>query len=377
MQEFINELIRQWNLQPWLWNVVLFAFSILIGLIISFLLSRLVKKQTGSEIKFRLGQSLLEHLAGPVSFLIPILVFNNMLPALQAGERTHAQFVKATEIALIVGFAWLLINCVRVAQDIVHYKININAKDNLRQRQIITQLIYIRRVVTFVIFLLAAGAILLSFDTLRKIGAGLLTGVGIGGIIIGFAAQKSLTNLLSGFQIAFTQPIRIDDEVIVEGEFGRIEELTLTYVVVRIWDSRRMILPITYFLEKPFQNWTRSSSEILGTVFLYVDYTIPVDWLRQEFMSIIQNHPLWDKRAAGLVVTDLKQTVMEVRCLVSCASSGDAFDLRCHIREHLVKRISENYPHSLPVTRFKGIDNETKSLEAAMRPGSGDGLAKA
>lgn len=358
MQKFFNELIRQWNLHPWLWNVILFAFSVVLGLLISYLLSLFVKKQTGQELKFRLGQSLLEHLTSPVSFLVPLLVFNNVLPIMQTEGDTKAQFVKATEIALIIGFAWLLICCVRVAQDIVHHKISITAKNNLRQRQIITQLIYIRRVVTFVILLLAVGAILLSFDTLRKIGAGLLTSVGIGGIIIGFAAQKSLTNLLAGFQIAVTQPIRIDDEVIVEGEFGRIEELTLTYVVVRIWDSRRMILPITYFLEKPFQNWTRTSSEILGTVYLYVDYTLPVDWLRAEFMDIISGHPLWDKRAAGLVVTDLKQNVMEIRCLVSCASSGDAFDLRCHVRERLVQRINKAFPHSLPLTRFSPLSEK-------------------
>lgn len=363
MQKFINELIRQWNLHPWLWNVILFAVSILLGLLISYLLSLIVKKQTGQEIKFRFGQALLQHLTGPVSFLIPLLVFNNMLPIMQTERDTQSQIVKATEIALIIGFAWLLISCVRVAQDIVHHKININSKNNLRQRQIITQLIYIRRVATFVILLLAVGAILLSFDTLRKIGAGLLTGVGIGGIIIGFAAQKSLTNLLAGFQIAFTQPIRMDDEVIVEGEFGKIEELTLTYVVVRIWDSRRMILPITYFLEKPFQNWTHTSSEILGTVFLYVDYSLPVDWLRKEFMDIIQGHPLWDKRVAGLMVTDLKQNVMEVRCLVSCASSGDAFDLRCHLREHLVKRINKMYPHSLPLTRLKPLKEESSTSD--------------
>lgn len=359
MQKIINELLQQWNLHPWLWNVILFVVSLLLGFTISFLLSLFVKQRTGTEIRFRLGQSLLEQLTAPVSFLIPLLLFNNLLPLLQTERDIQAQVVKATEISLIVGFAWLLIKLVRVFQDIVHHKVNINLKNNLRQRQIITQLIYIRRVVNFIILLLAVGAILLSFDTLRKIGTGLLTSVGIGGIIIGFAAQKSLSNLLAGFQIAFTQPIRIDDEVIVEGEFGRVEELTLTYVIVRIWDSRRMILPINYFLEKPFQNWTRTSAEILGTVFLYVDYSIPVDWLRQEFMNIINAHPLWDKRASGLVVTDLKQNVMEIRCLISCASSGDAFDLRCHIREHLVKRIAEVYPYCLPLTRFTPVNDES------------------
>ncbi|RYZ62511.1 MAG: mechanosensitive ion channel, partial [Chitinophagaceae bacterium] len=211
---------------------------------------------------------------------------------------------------------------------------------------------------------------LLTFETMRKVGTGLLTGVGIGGIIIGFAAQKSLGNLLAGFQIAFTQPIRIDDEVIIEGEFGRIEELTLTYVVVRIWDNRRMIVPINYFIEKPFQNWTRKTTEMLGTVYLYVDYSIPVAWLREELMKIVKDHPLWDKRVANLMVTDFKQEVMELRALVSAYSSGRAFDLRCEVREKLIARIQEVYPNSLPRKRVwveSGADRAKEDSSAGER----------
>jgi small-conductance mechanosensitive channel len=189
---------------------------------ISFLLSFFVRKKTGEENRFRLGQSLLRHLVSPVSFFVPLLVFNNLLPLLQADRAIRSQLVQATEIALIIVFACLLVRSIHVAQDIVHHKVNINTANNLRQRQIITQLIYICRVLTIIIIVLAVGVVLLTFDTLRKIGTGLLTGVGIGGIIIGFAAQHSLANLMAGFQIAFTQPIRIDDEVVVKGEFGKI-----------------------------------------------------------------------------------------------------------------------------------------------------------
>jgi len=188
---------------------------------------------------------------------------------------------------------------------------------------------------------------------MRKIGTGLLTGVGIGGIIIGFAAQKSLGNLLAGFQIAFTQPIRIDDVVIVEGEWGRIEEITLTYVVVSIWDQRRMILPITYFIEKPFQNWTRVSAELLGTVFLYLDYTIPIQPLRDELSRLLTNHPLWDKRVNVVQVTDNKENLIEVRLLMSARNSGKAFDLRCDVREQMIAFIRTNYPDSLPKNRIE------------------------
>lgn len=367
MQKFIQELIRRWDLPPYLWNILLIALAVLIGLLLSGLLSFFVRKRTEEGMRFRLGQSLLRHLTTPVSILVPLFIFNNFIPLLQVPAGVRAYISKWTEVFLIISFTWLLIRSIRVGQDIIHHKVNINTPDNFRQRQIITQLIYIRRVVVFILILLAIGAVLLTFDTMRKVGTGLLTGVGIGGIIIGFAAQRSLGNLLAGFQIAFTQPIRIDDEVIIEGEFGRIEELTLTYVVVRIWDNRRMIVPINYFIEKPFQNWTRKSTEILGTVYLYVDYTIPVEWLRQEFMKIIQDHPLWDKRVANLMITDLKQEVMELRAIVSAYSSGRAFDLRCDVREKLIARIQEAYPGSLPKKRvlFEGNNQATDDKQSS------------
>lgn len=363
MQKYVSELLQKWNLHPWLWNLLLVATAILIGLLISAVLSLFLKKQTGQEIRFNFGQSLVRHLTTPVAFLVPFFLFNTLIPLLRMDQIFRSRIAKATEIALIIGFAWLLVRFVRVAQDVVRHKVNINQSDNLRQREIITQLIYVRRVVVGIIIILAIGAVLLTFDTLRKIGAGLLTSVGIGGIIIGFAAQRSLANLLAGLQIAFTQPIRIDDEVIVEGEFGRIEELTLTYVVVRIWDNRRLILPINYFIEKPFQNWTRKSTEILGTVYFYVDYNIPVDWVRQEFLKLVENNKLWDRRAAGLAVTDLKTDVMELRGVVSASNSGHAFDLRCQIREQLMKQIAERYPDSLPKTRAFLKEESRKTVE--------------
>ncbi len=173
----------------------------------------------------------------------------------------------------------------------------------------------------------------------------------MGGIIIGFAAQRSLGNLLAGFQIAFTQPIRLDDAVLVEGEFGNIEEITLTYVVVRIWDERRLVLPINYFIEKPFQNWTRKTSELLGVVMLYTDYTIPVESLRLELTRLLQSSSLWDGKVNGIQVTDATSTTIQLRALMSARNSGEAFDLRCYVRENLIRYIKENYPESLPKTR--------------------------
>jgi small-conductance mechanosensitive channel len=191
----------------------------------------------------------------------------------------------------------------------------------------------------------------MSFATVRRIGAGLLTSAGIASVIVGFAAQRSLSNLLAGFQIAFTQPIRIDDVLVVEGEWGRVEEITFTNVILKIWDERRLVLPLGYFIEKPFQNWTRSSSQLLGTVFLYVDYTIPVEAIRTELARIVAGTPRWDGRVATVQVTDVKEHTLELRALVSAADASTAFDLRCEVREKLVTFIQANYPECLPKTR--------------------------
>jgi len=261
---------------------------------------------------------------------------------------------KGLEIALTITFALILVRTINVLEDYFYLKYDLNKENNLKERKIRTQLQFVRKFIVSLIILITAAIILLSFESMRKIGAGLLTGVGIGGIIIGFAAQKSLGNLLAGFQIAFTQPIRIDDVLIVEGEWGKVEEITLTYVVVNIWDQRRLILPITYFIEKPFQNWTRVSADLLGTVFLYLDYTVPIEPMREELTSLLNANPLWDKRVNVVQVTDsTKDGAIEVRFLMSASNSSRAFDLRCHVREAMITFIQTNYPESLPKKRLE------------------------
>jgi len=193
--------------------------------------------------------------------------------------------------------------------------------------------------------------VLMSFDEFRQLGTGILASAGLVGLVVGFAAQKTLGNLLAGIQLAITQPIRLDDVVIVEGEWGRIEEITLTYVVVRIWDLRRLVLPIGYFLERPFQNWTRVSADILGTVFLYVDYTVPVDAIRAELERIVQGSKDWDGEVCGVQVTDTSAQGIELRALVSAADASKAWDLRCAVREQLVAFLQREYPAALPRLR--------------------------
>jgi small-conductance mechanosensitive channel len=197
--------------------------------------------------------------------------------------------------------------------------------------------------------MLAAG--LMMFDTVRSLGASVLASAGVIGIIVGFAAQRTIANLFAGFQLAMTQPIRIDDVVIVENEWGRIEEITLTYVVVRIWDLRRLIVPLSYFIERPFQNWTRAQSDILATVFLYTDYAVPVDAMREELKRILAQAPDWDGKVCALQVTNASDRSVELRALASAADASKAWNLRCEIREKLIFFVQQNYPDSLPRVR--------------------------
>jgi len=204
---------------------------------------------------------------------------------------------------------------------------------------------------------------LMVFESVRQLGTSILASAGVLGIIVGFAAQKSIATVLAGFQIAMTQPIRLDDVVIVEGEWGRIEEITLTYVVVLIWDQRRLVVPISYFIEKPFQNWTRVSAELLGTIFLYMDYTVPLDKLRAELDRLLAETDMWDKRVKVVQVTDSKERVIEVRVLVSAADASTAWNLRCMLREKLIGYLQRNHPESLPRTRA-----ELSNPEGAEKP---------
>lgn len=351
MNNFNDQLLHLSNqLHPILWNLLILLLAICIGLFIKFILVKLTAYYNTIN-RFSFLKSIVKNMGKPLNMLLPLFVFNIFIPVLKINDYLLAFLNKSVEIAFIIVFAYLFINLIRVLQDYIIYTYSINNDNNLKERKIITQLQFIRKFMIALIILLAVAAVLFSFDTMRKIGAGLITSVGIGGIIVGFAAQKSLGNLLAGFQIAFTQPIRIDDVLVVEGEWGRVEEITLTYVVLHIWDQRRLILPINYFIEKPFQNWTRTSSEILGTVFLYTDYSIPIDKLRIEFDRLLLETPLWDKKVKAMQVTDAKENTIEIRALMSAINSSNAFDLRCYIRENLVKYIQENSPESFPKLR--------------------------
>jgi small-conductance mechanosensitive channel len=281
-------------------------------------------------------------------------------------------------VGFIVVMTWLLMRAVRLGRDLFLSHYLLTASDNLHARAVHTQIKVLERIVIAVLVVIAFGCILMTFDGVRQLGASLLASAGILGIILGLAAQKVIGTLFAGLQLAITQPIRLEDVVIVEGEWGVIEEITLTYVVVRIWDLRRLVVPMTYFMEKPFQNWTRTSSSLLGTVFLYVDCTVAVDPIRAELQRFLQGQNLWDKKAAGLQVTNVSDRTVELRALMSASNASAAWDLRCAVREHLLKFIQETQPHALPRLRVEASPLDEARMKATAplgRDGGRDSLA--
>lgn len=264
--------------------------------------------------------------------------------------------LKTRHLLIIACSAWILMEIVSLLKRRLLNKFDLNYEDNLKSRKLHTQLNLLEKVVDFIIIIITIGLMLISVESIKEIGMGLFASAGVLGIILGLSAQKIVGAVFAGIQIAITQPFRIDDAVVVENEWGWIEEINLTYVVVRIWDKRRLVLPTSYFLEKPFQNWTRTTADILGTVFIYTDYSMPIDKLREELTRLLEGTDLWDKKVNVIQVTDSKENYMEVRILVSAKNSPTAWDLRVLIREKMIEYIRKNYPESLPKTRIN-IEN--------------------
>jgi small-conductance mechanosensitive channel len=343
--------------------LAILALGVLLGMLLRYLLRRILLAINSHHERI-LARSAIEHYKKPGRFFFPLLVLSLLLPLIELPPAGKEALQRLIEISLLISFSWMLIQTVKVVEDYVQAQFAINKSDNIRERRILTQMQFVRRIVVLVIGFITLALVLMSFATVRKIGAGLLTSAGIASVIVGFAAQKSIANLLAGLQLAFSQPMRIDDVLIVEGEYGRVEEITFTYVVLGLWDQRRLIVPLNYFIEKPFQNWTRSSSQLLGTVFIYADYSLPVEAVRAELKRLVEQHPLWDKRVCVLHVTDSKEKTIELRALVSAADSGAAFDLRADVREALIRFIQQNYPESLPKTRSV-VDPESLSPSSA------------
>ena len=336
------------HLSPWLATAV----AALVGVAAAALLHRLA-----AVVALRATRST-PLLHAIVRSCIPVMRVLLPLVALQlvwqaaANEQRYIDSVRHLNgLAVIACATWLLMRAIRGLANGVIARHPADVEDNLQARRIATQARVLARTAMTGVFMAGLSLMLMTFPGARQVGASLLASAGVVGLVAGIAARPVFSNMIAGLQIALAQPIRIDDVLIIEGEWGRVEEITGTYVVLRIWDERRLIIPLQWFIENPFQNWTRTSSEILGTVFLYADYRLPLDPLRAELDRILETAPEWDKRVKVLQLTDVTERTIQIRVLVSARSSGLAFDLRCRVREGLVTYIQREFPDCLPQVR--------------------------
>jgi small-conductance mechanosensitive channel len=326
-------------------GIGIIAFSVL-----SFLYKRFEKRT-----KQMIFTSARIHLFGPLKWIFPVISLFPFLSFTHIPPVALDYINQVLRVVLIGEVGWLIIRSANIVEDLIMSHYSMEEKDNLQARKIYTQVQFFKRIFMIGVGVLAIAVILMSFKEVRQLGATLLASAGVAGIVLGFAAQRTLSTFIAGLQIAITQPIRIDDVVIVENEWGRIEEITLTYVVVRIWDLRRLVVPITYFTEKSFQNWTRTSADILGTVYLYADYTVSVQQVREELHRLLQQSSYWDGEVWSLQVTNLTDRTVELRALMSARNASDAWSLRCEIRENLLEYIKEHYPALYPRIRAEVV----------------------
>jgi small-conductance mechanosensitive channel len=320
----------------------------LLGVVAAFYAATLFIKRRVKNRNDRFFYRFYQAVIAPVQILFLVTVVYLLSRQFDYAIEDNVWLHKAYVIAIIVAVTWLLIKLVQFASNRVLRRFDTSVKDNLQARSVHTQINVIRRLIISLIIILAIAAILMTFEQIRSLGVSLLASAGVAGIVLGLAAQKTLGNFFTGLQIAITQPIRLDDSVVVEGEWGWIEEINLTYVVVKLWDLRRLVLPIQYFVDNPFQNWTRKSAEIIGSVFLRLDYTMPIEPIREELDRILEGNDLWNGNVKVVQVTDSGQREMEVRVLVSANDAPTAWDLRCNVRERLITFIQQNYEDKLP-----------------------------
>jgi small-conductance mechanosensitive channel len=323
--------------QPWQWIGIVLAFvaAYAIARIIAALLVRSASYFT-QRTPTKADDALVESARRPLRTILTAVTLRLLLGPLQLTSDVVAGVDHVTYTLLVIGIAWLALRLLGVATLWLDEQAERDGHSVNYGRRVRTQAALLRRVANMVIAFLTAATVLMQFEFVRSVGVSLLASAGVASVVVGLAAQKSLAAIIGGIQFSFAQPVRLGDQLVVEGEFGELEEIHLTYAVVRLWDKRRLIVPITYFLEKPFQNWTRSATDVVGAVLFKADFTIPVDAVRRELMRICEADPLWDKKTYKLQVTDSDATSVTLRALVSATNASALWDLRCNVRERLL-----------------------------------------
>jgi small-conductance mechanosensitive channel len=358
--------------QSWVWSIGVAAGAVVAALVAHYAVytvaSRFSRRSTNVW-----DDSLVRHSRGPAKLILPLLALVAVLPFVPLSPAVLGPVHHAAGLGLIGSIGWLAIAMIDIFEDFVASRYVIDTTNNLTARRVQTQVQVLRHIAMVLIVIVTIAVMLMTFPNVRHVGESLFASAGLAALVAGLAARSTLSSVIAGVQIALTEPIRLEDVVIVEGEWGWIEEINTTYVVVRIWDLRRLVVPLSYFIEKPFQNWTRTTADILGTVFIYTDYTVPVEEVRQELHRILKSSEMWNEKAWGLQVTNASEHTMELRALMSASDGGTAWDLRCYVRERLIQFLQQHYPQSLPRTRAELV----RAPENLGRPGAAPGAIEA
>jgi small-conductance mechanosensitive channel len=347
----------------WAQSLLVLGVAILLARMIHGMLFRVVTRLVANRDLF--WRSLVSRTENVTRFAVMVL-FTMVASAIAPLTQSQTAWLRhGLQVALIGLIGWVAINALRIWTTVHLRRFKLDSEDNLLARKHTTQLRILQRIASLLIGVIAFAAALMTFEEVRSYGVSLLASAGAAGLVVGLALQPLLKNLVAGIQLAITQPIRLDDAVIVEGEWGNVEEISATYVVVRLWDWRRLVVPLSYFIEHTFQNWTRESSSLLGNVVIYLDYGAPIDAIRHKVREIAEASPVWDKRVQHVQVTDFRENVMEVRILISASNASRTFDLRCEMREKLIDFLQRDHPDALPRHRTE-LDRPSRRARPAV-----------
>lgn len=335
--------------------LIVLAASVGVALIVHGVILAIIRRTLSPRAPFLF--SLFVRLTGPFRLALVLFGMNVALAVTPIDSQLGMVLAPILRVAFIALLGWITLTSINIAADVYLRRFDISAADNLLARKQVTQVRVLKGALGSLITLITIAVALMTFDQVRQLGVSLFASAGIAGIIVGLAARPMLSNLIAGVQLALTQPIRLEDAVVVENEMGFVEQINATYVVVRLWDFRRMIVPLSYFMEKPFQNWTHESSALIGAVLIRVDFSAPVDRIRAKVHAIVEGSEIWDGRVLSVQVTDSDDISMEVRVLVSAANAGATFDLRCEVREKLLAYLQHEYPLALPRRRQEAVSS--------------------
>ena len=350
---------------PWALSILVLVVATAAAWIIHAATLAVMGRVVGSRHPYLV--TVLDQTRSPTRLGLLLIAMEIALQSAPLGADTRAFVSRLLGLGVICLIGWMALTALRIAANIYLMRFAVATPDNLLARKHVTQVRVLLRVAEVVIVLVTLGFALMTFNEVRQFGVTLFASAGVAGIVAGLAARPVMSNFLAGVQIAISQPIRIGDAVIVENEWGTVEEITFSYVVLKLWDLRRLVVPISYFIEKPFQNWTRTGSELVGTVVLYLDHTTPVDTVRKKLTEIVAQSKLWNGKVVNLQVTDCKETTIELRALVSADNAGAVSDLRAEVREKLIDFLQREHPHTLP--RRRNEISDASILKIGARPG--------